>query len=92
MTTVFVGDVGTEISLDCGVDVSTATVRNIIVRKQNGSKLTWGAVADGTNAIKHVSILGDLDAPGTWKLQAYVEMPGWKGFGEVATLVVSPPL
>ena len=92
MTTVFVGDVGTEISLDCGVDVSTATVRNIVVRKQNGGKLTWGAVADGTNAVKHVTILGDLDAPGSWKLQAYVEMPGWKGFGEVATLVVSPPL
>lgn len=92
MTTVFVGDVGTEISLDCGVDVSSATIRNIVVRKANGSKITWGAVADGTNAIKHVTILGDLDVPGAWKLQAYVEMPDWKGFGEVATLVVSPPL
>lgn len=47
---------------------------------------------DGINAIKYVTVDGDLDAPGTWKLQAYVEMPGWKGFGEVATLVVSPPL
>ena len=92
MTTVFVGDVGTEISLDCGVDVSTATIRNIVVRKANGSKITWGAVADGTNAIKHVTILGDLDAPGAWKLQAYVEMPTWKGSGEVALLVIGRPI
>ena len=92
MSTVFIGDTGTEIVLDCGIDVSTATVRNIIVRKHNGTKVTWGAVADGTTAIKYVTSAGDLDVPGTWKLQAYVEMPGWKGLGEVATLTVSNPL
>ncbi len=92
MTTVFVGDVGTEIVLNCGVDVSTATVRNIIARSPDGTKSTWSAVADGSKAIKHVLVDGDLDLPGSWKLQAYVEMPGWKGYGEVAVLTVTTPL
>lgn len=92
MAAVFVGDVGTEIVLDCGVDVSSATVRNIVARKPGGAKVTWPAVADGTNSIKHVVVDGDLDAAGTWKLQAYVEMPGWRGYGDVAALTVNQPL
>ena len=34
MTTMFVGDVGTEIILDCGVNITTTTVRNIVVIQQ----------------------------------------------------------
>lgn len=32
---------------------------------------------------------GDLALPGRWKLQAYIEMPGWKGKGEWAELEVA---
>jgi len=88
MAVVFVGDVGTEIILDCGTDVSSATIKNIVVRKPNGNRLTWGAVFDGANSIKHVTVDGDLDMAGTWHLQASVTMPTWRGVGDVALLVV----
>lgn len=49
-------------------------------------------MADGTIAIKHVTILGDLDVVGNWKLQAYIEMPSGRWSGEVATLNVGRPI
>ena len=52
MTQVFVGDTGTEIALDCGTSLTTATLRKIIARKPNGTSVEWTAVADGTNGIK----------------------------------------
>lgn len=33
---------------------------------------------------------GDLNVAGTWELQAYLEMPGWKGRGEWSPLKVLP--
>ncbi len=92
MSTVFTGDVGTVISLDCGENIATATLMKIKVRKSNGQKVTWDATLDGANAIKYVTGVGDLDVPGTWHLQAYVEMPTWRGSGEVALLVIGRPI
>lgn len=92
MSVVFVGDVGTSIVLDCGVSVANASVRQIRVKKPNGRKLTWSAVLDSTNAIKYVTTAGDLDVEGVWLLQAYIELPSWKGLGEVAQMTVSKGL
>ena len=92
MSTVFTGDVGTVISMDCGENISTATLTKIKVRKSNGQKVVWDAAPDGINAIKYVTVDGDLDVPGTWHLQAYVEMPAWRGSGEVALLVIGRPI
>lgn len=92
MTTVFTGDIGTEIKLDCKSDVSSATVKSIVARKPNGSKVTWSATLEGTDFIKYVILSGDLDVAGTWHLQAKVDMPGWSGSGEVAVLRVERPL
>lgn len=92
MTTVYTGDVGTAIILDCVDDVSAATVRTIKVRKPNGVRTTWAATLDGTTKIKYVIQTGDLDVIGNWALQAYVEIPGWKGSGKLVTLVVNRPL
>ena len=88
MSEVFVGDVGTEIVLECGVPITTATVMRIYVRKPTGTAV-WSAVADTSTSIKYVTGIGDLDVAGEYRLQAYVEMPGWKGRGSVARLTVS---
>ena len=92
MSVVFVGDIGAEIILDCGTAVTTSTVRNILARSPRGVKKTWAAAVDGTNSIKYVTQAGDLDQSGDWLLQAYVELPGWSGHGDVTTLTVKPTL
>ena len=88
MIKVFTGDEGTVIILDCGADVSSATVRKIKVRKPSGVQIEWAAQAEGTNAIKYVVQAGDVVLPGSWWVQAYIEMPGWKGRGEWSELLV----
>lgn len=90
MTTVFVGDIGTEIIIDCGTDISTATLLKIEARKPDGVKVLWTATLSGTQKIKYAVQSGDINLAGRWDLQAYVEMPGWSGRGEIATMRVSP--
>lgn len=88
MSKIYVGDVGTEIILDCGVDISTATVRKIKVRKPDGTNAEWAAVSEGTKAIKYVVQAGDIAKAGVWRLQAYIEMPGWLGSGQTVDVRV----
>lgn len=84
-----VGDVGTEVVLDCGFNLSTATVMKIVARTPKGEKKTWNAVLEGTTKIKYTLASGDVDSAGTWQLQAYIEMPGWLGHGLPLSLNVS---
>ena len=80
---IHVGDIGTafEITLkDCDVvvDVSTATVKQIIFKKPDKTVITKTAdfKTDGTDGIIHyLTILDDLDLKGTWYVQAKVTLP-----------------
>ncbi len=92
MTKVFVGDVGTIITLDCGTDVSTSTERSIVVRKSNGEKVTWPATLSGTNSISYTTQENDLDVVGLWSIQAAITMPSWSGLGEITSLLVNRQL
>ena len=93
MYEVYVGDVGTEVSLNCGVDISTATVRKILVQKPNTTAVVeWSAMADGANSIRYLTTTGDLDVAGTYLLQPYVELPGLSGKGETVELFVRPAI
>lgn len=70
---------GTETTLD----VSTATTLQFILLSPSDVTKTKTAVfdTDGTDGkIKYTTINGDLDEPGTWKLQARIVMGGgdWK--------------
>ena len=90
MAVISVGDVGTVITLDCGVDISTATVKTIKVRKPTGETVSWAATLSEITAMSYTTGSGDLDIAGTWHFQAVVTMPGWTGSGEIATMDVSP--
>ena len=80
---IHVGDIGTQFTLtisDAGkaVDLSSATTKQIIFRKPDAVKLTKTAefVTDGTNGqVKYLSISGDLDLAGFWRVQAHVVLP-----------------
>jgi hypothetical protein len=84
----YVGDEGTEIIVDTCSDISAATVTDLIVRKPDGTQVTWSGAIYDTTKIRYVTTTGDFDQAGRYRLQAYVEMPGWKGFGETTTFKV----
>lgn len=82
---IHVGDIGTIFRItiyDGGttaLDVSTATSQEIIFLKPDGTTVTQTSsfYTDGTDGIiQYTTIANDLDAAGTWKLQAKVTLPG----------------
>lgn len=87
----YIGDTGTVIALDCGQDISAATVRSIEVRKPDGTSASWSATASGTNAIRYTTVGGTLDQAGQWVLQAKVTLPSGVWLGASATLSVYAP-
>jgi hypothetical protein len=90
-TTIYLGDFGNEIVLDCGMDVSASTSRIIEARKPDGSVVTWSAALEGTNAIRYITVAGDIDQVGIWLLQALVGISGWSAHGETAQLHILEP-
>jgi hypothetical protein len=88
MKKIYTGDTGTDIVLDCNIDVSSASARAIEVRKPDSSTVTWSAVAEGTTSIKYTSLAGTFDQAGDWELQASVTLPGGNWRGETVLLRV----
>lgn len=87
---VYVGDVGTEIILECTTDISTATAHHIQVMRPDGVEVEWITSIEGTTKLKYTALEGDFDMEGEYMLQAYVELPTWKGLGETVILTVHP--
>ncbi|RLC88902.1 MAG: hypothetical protein DRJ03_01285 [Chloroflexi bacterium] len=81
---VYVGDVGTDIILDTGVDLSAATTLKIKYKKPGGEIEEWDGTLEDTTKIKYTTVTDDLDTAGLWSFQAYVELPAWQGHGELA--------
>lgn len=84
MSKSYVGDVGTEIVLDCGSDISAASALAIAVLKPDGSEVSWPAeIKPGEpNKLRYITQEGALDQPGDYMLQAAVTVAGWSGRGE----------
>ena len=88
---IYVGDIGTAISLDCKQDVTAATVRSIEAKRPDESTVSWTAIADGTARIRFVTLAGSLDMPGKWKLQAKVTLPSGTWRGRTVSMTVYNP-
>lgn len=89
---IYVGDVGTDIILDCGSPLSSATVLKILFKRPDKTTGEWVAssVPGNPNQLHYVLQTGDVAVPGVWILQAFVTMPGWSGKGKVVKLTVHP--
>jgi len=93
---VHVGDIGTvfEVTVtedDVALDISTATVLQILFKKPSGEVLTNTAVFTNTGTdglIRYTSILDDLDEAGIWYMQGRLTMPGGKWSTEKAGFTV----
>lgn len=82
---IYVDDVGTGITVDCGSDLEGATEAALLVRKPDGTDVSWPATIIAIDGVKrflrYVTHPGDLDQPGSYKVQAHVALPGWSGRG-----------
>ncbi|MBE2242471.1 MAG: hypothetical protein IAE86_06935 [Burkholderiaceae bacterium] len=86
----YVGDHGVPIDLRCGIDLTVATQLSIDVRKPDGTAVVWAAAVHELTSLRYTLQPGDLDASGTWRLQAHVVAPGSDRRGATAILTVRP--
>ncbi len=101
-TIIHVGDVGTIFRITIvendevtPVNVSGATVKKILFKKGDGTKMEKTAIfyTNGSDGIiQYVGIAGDVNVNGNWKMQGYVEMPSGKFYSAVETFIVKENL
>ena len=97
-TMIHVGDVGTIFRLTIVendgttvVPVQTATVKKILFKKSDGTKVTKDAAfyTNGSDGIiQYTGIASDINVAGVWLMQGYVEMPSGKFYSETVRFVV----
>lgn len=87
-TKVFLNDTGTELYVDCGSDIQSATVTTLKVQKPDELEYTWSGAVYQNNQIKYTIQAGDFNQAGLYYIQAYIESPTWTGRGETVTLQV----
>ena len=100
---IFVGDVGTAFNVtikDCATDAiidlsPDVTTQEITFKKPDGTVVTKAAVflTDGSDGvISYVSIAGDIDLGGTWKIQGKIEGAGFENSSSIDSFYVKTPL
>lgn len=81
---VHVGDIGSKIQYEGDIDISAASVLVLKYIKPNGDRGQWVATAADDYTLEfETTVITDLDQSGIWKLQAYVEILGWKGHSDI---------
>ena len=94
----YVGEVGTEILLDTGIDITDITVARIYYQKPGKIAGTWeGVLLDsfsniakkiGTYYVSYTLAGTDMNVSGLWQLQAVVANTAGTWFGETAEMNV----
>ena len=87
----YVGDIGTDIIVDCGQSISDATIKQIKYKKPDGTIGYWEADIYQNNYLKYTTEENDWDQHGVWYVNAYVEMTAWKGRGETDRFTLDDP-
>jgi hypothetical protein len=88
MSKIYVGDIGTVIALDCGVDLTMASSLEILVRKPNDEVVNWVATVLELNSVAYATKVNDLDQEGIWKVQSKVTLPDGTWLGDTTEFEV----
>lgn len=80
-----------QLSLDTGISLTSAVNPKILYVKPDGTKGEWVATISGTSVQYNLSNT-DINVAGTWQFQAYVEIGGKIGRGEIVTQTFQTPL
>lgn len=92
-TKYFVGDIDKKISMYLGFDISAIDTAKIFYRKPNGVAGYWSAIKGSDNlSIEHSLSVSDLDVPGLWRLQSYVQVLGSTGRNVNQLMLVNPKM
>ncbi len=82
MNKIYKGDVGTLFIVDCGTDISSATIKKIKFKLPDGSVVDRTGIISGTNFLNYNLVAEDTLISGNVSAQAYIETPAGKWSGE----------
>ena len=86
---IYENDIGTEIKLDSGEDLTGYTVLEIHYLKPNGTEGVWQASQVETTKGRYITTTsGDLSPNGTWLVKLKLAIPDWSGYGETVEMRV----
>jgi hypothetical protein len=88
----YVGDVGTKIQVDVGVDVSDIVSAKLIVKKPDNTIVEWIATPDTDTYVYYIVQDGDFNLAGKYYLQAYIKTNNWSGYGSITSFYVKERL
>ena len=92
MSQVFNGQSMLQLKLDTGISLVGATTMKILYTDPNSVDGEWTVVStDGTKLVYNV-LETDITVAGTWQMQAYVEIGGLIGYGDIVTQKFTAPL
>lgn len=78
------------LSIDLGIDLSTATGVKILYKKPSGASGAWDGSATGTKVL-YSATNGEIDEPGLWQFEARANVDGKKS-SNIITQYVDKPL
>ena len=90
MDKIYVGDIGTDIILDAGQDITGATVSIAVLKPGATGETAWSgtvyALDEAAQYVRHTAEADDLDVPGVYRVQPVIALAGsaWSGRGETA--------
>jgi hypothetical protein len=89
----YVGEIGTEVIIDCGQDITAATNTSIAVLKPDGTTTSWTpaniyTISGATRYLRYVTVAGDFDQAGIYEAQASLTLGSWTGLGETTSFVI----
>ncbi len=87
--TIFIGDKGTEINIDVGVDTTLILSSKIYAKSPTGEVKEWNTSISGVSSIKYIITDNDITESGDWILQPYIVLSDWSGFGTKVRMQVS---
>jgi hypothetical protein len=85
---IHVNDTGTLIQFDVGLDLTHATVKEVLFKKPDGTTGSWTASLVGPMILGYITQIGDIDQSGIWTIQPKVSIPDWSGTGDEVNLTV----
>lgn len=77
------------------VDCSAATAKRFVFQRPDGTDLVVDVdfITDGNDGkLFYLTVAGDINQAGTWKLQAHVATSGWDEFSSVGKFKVKENL
>ena len=84
----YVGEYGTQITVNCVATITTASPVALIVRKPDHTRAVWLPSISGASALIYTTVQGDFNQEGRYSLQASMQVGGWAGKSETAEFIV----